>query len=219
LITPHFMLQHKPNSGIRVPTLYNIKPAFQKLLRPLATRLVAMDVTANMVTLGAAAVSIITGAAIAAWQENPAVFWLLPLVLFIRMALNAIDGMMAREFGQKSTLGMYLNELTDVVADCALILPFALLPAFPAWGAVLFAIIAILTEFAGVLAIPAGATRRYDGPFGKSDRALALGILGALIASGVTFKDWGVYVFPWLAIISVLTVWNRVRAGLKEASR
>jgi CDP-diacylglycerol---glycerol-3-phosphate 3-phosphatidyltransferase len=143
----------------------------------------------------------------------------LPLVLFIRMALNAIDGMMAREFGQKSTLGMYLNELTDVVADAALILPFALLPAFSAWGVILFAMIAVLTEFAGVLAIPAGASRRYDGPFGKSDRALALGLLGALAASGITFESCGAYLFPLLAALSVLTVWNRVRAGLSEAAK
>ena len=36
------------------------------------------------------------------------------------MAFNAIDGMLAREFGQKSRLGAYLNELTDVVSDAAL---------------------------------------------------------------------------------------------------
>jgi CDP-diacylglycerol---glycerol-3-phosphate 3-phosphatidyltransferase len=219
LITPHFMFQHSANSGIRLATLYDIKPAFQKLLRPLAVRLVAMGVTANMVTLGAAVLSVATGAAVAIWHENPTVFWLLPLVLFVRMALNAVDGMMAREFGQKSTLGMYLNELTDVVADAALILPFALLPAFPAWGVVLFALIAVLTEFAGVLGIPAGASRRYDGPFGKSDRALALGILGALVASGVTFAGWGGYVFPALAALSGVTVWNRVRMGLKEVGK
>jgi CDP-diacylglycerol---glycerol-3-phosphate 3-phosphatidyltransferase len=219
LITPHFMLQHKANSGIRVPTLYDIKPAFQKLLKPLASRLVAMGVAANTVTLGAAALSVITGAAVAIWHDNQGVFWLLPLILFVRMALNAIDGMMAREFGQKSTLGMYLNELTDVVADAALILPFALLPAFPAWAVVLFAIIALLTEFAGVLAIPAGASRRYDGPFGKSDRALALGVLAALAASGIAFEGWGAYVFPLLATLSAVTVWNRVRAGLKEAGK
>ena len=48
------------------------------------------------------------------------------------MALNALDGMLAREFGQQSRLGAYLNELTDVVADAALIAPFALLPPFSA---------------------------------------------------------------------------------------
>lgn len=42
--------------------------------------------------------------------------------MFLRMAPNAIDGMLAREFGQQSCLGAYLNELCDVVADSALFL-------------------------------------------------------------------------------------------------
>ena len=42
------------------------------------------------------------------------------------MALNAIDGMLAREFNQKSRLGGYLNEITDVVSDAALYLPLLL---------------------------------------------------------------------------------------------
>lgn len=200
-----------------MPTLYDIKPAFQNLLRPVAAKLVSRGLTANMVTLLACALSIATGAAMAVWSKSPGVFWLLPLVLFVRMALNAIDGMMAREFGQKSKLGMYLNELTDVVADAALVLPFALLPSFPTWSVVFFALMAVLTEFAGVLGLPAGASRRYDGPLGKSDRALALGILAALVASGANLEDWGLYVFLTLAALSAVTVWNRVRAGLREA--
>ena len=46
------------------------------------------------------------------------------------MALNAIDGMLAREFGQKSALGGYLNEIGDVVSDAALYAPFALVAPF-----------------------------------------------------------------------------------------
>ena len=44
------------------------------------------------------------------------------------MALNALDGMLAREFNQKSRLGAVLNELGDVVSDTALYLPIALVP-------------------------------------------------------------------------------------------
>ena len=200
-----------------MPTLYDIKPAFQNLLRPIARKLAGAGVTANMVTIGAAMLSIAVGVIVAANHTAPEVFWLMPLALFVRMALNAIDGMMAREFGQASTLGMYLNELTDVVADSALILPFALLPPFPVSGVVAFAITAILTEFAGVLGVIAGAARRYDGPFGKSDRALALGIIAALLASGVTFQGWGSYLFPLLAVLSAVTVINRIRNGLRAA--
>lgn len=200
-----------------MPTLYSIKPSFQNVLRPLAAGLARLGATANMVTVGAALLSIAAGLAIASFHPYRHIFWLLPFVLFVRMALNAIDGMMAREFGQKSTLGMYLNELADAVSDAALILPFALLSAFSAWGVILFAVIAILTEFAGVLGVMAGGTRRYDGPFGKSDRALALGVIAALLACGFTFASVGAWIFPLLAALSAATVINRVRAGLKEA--
>lgn len=201
-------------------TVYDLKPAFQNLLRPLARRLAAGGVTANQVTLAAALMSCAAGAAIALEPEGQAVFWLLPLVLFARMALNAIDGMLAREHGQASRLGMYLNELADVASDWALILPFALVPPFPAWGVVAFALAASLTEFAGALGIPAGAGRVYAGPLGKSDRAAALGVIAAWLAL------WGplplaaaVWVFPVLALLSAVTVVNRVRAGLSLAGR
>jgi len=55
-------------------------------------------------------------------------FLFVPVWFFVRMAFNAVDGMLAREFGQASKLGAYLNELGDVVADTALYAPFALLP-------------------------------------------------------------------------------------------
>jgi CDP-diacylglycerol---glycerol-3-phosphate 3-phosphatidyltransferase len=200
-----------------MPTLYSIKPAFQNLLRPIARSLVSLGATANMVTLGAAMLSIATAILIARYRAFPSIFWLMPLTLFLRMALNAIDGMMAREFGQKSTLGMYLNELTDAVSDAALILPFALLPQFPAWGVIVFALLAVLTEYAGALGVMAGGGRRYDGPLGKSDRALALGIIAALIASGLTLESIGAFLFPALGALCALTVFNRIRAGLKEA--
>lgn len=196
-------------------TLYDIKPAFQSRLRPLTARLAAGGVTANQVTVAAALLSIIAGAAIALWPERRLLFLLLPAVLFVRMALNAIDGMLAREFGQASKLGMYLNELCDVVSDIALILPFALVAPFSPVGVVAFAITAVIVEYAGVLGIPAGAGRNYAGPLGKSDRALALGIIAVLVASGIALPAWTSWVFPALALLSVVTIVNRVRKGLR----
>jgi CDP-diacylglycerol---glycerol-3-phosphate 3-phosphatidyltransferase len=197
-------------------TLYDIKPAFQARLRPLTGRLAAAGVTANQITLAAAALSIVAGAVIAAMPTTAWVFWLLPLALFVRMALNAIDGMLAREHGQASKLGMFLNEICDVVSDLALILPFALVPPFAPWGVVAFALTAFMTEFAGVLGVAAGAGRRYDGPLGKSDRAAALGILAAIIGLGFTLPAMASWVFPALAVLSLLTVINRIRAALRS---
>lgn len=124
-------------------TLYQIKPKFQALLRPLVTRLAARGVTANQVTLAAAGGSLVVGALVAALAWLPGVFLLMPIWLFVRMALNAIDGMLAREHGQQSVLGAYLNELGDIVSDIALILPFALVAPFGAGEIMVFALLTV----------------------------------------------------------------------------
>jgi CDP-diacylglycerol--glycerol-3-phosphate 3-phosphatidyltransferase len=63
-----------------------------------------------------------------------------------------------------------------------------------------------------------GGGRGYDGPFGKSDRALALGIIAALIGSGVILPAWFGWVFPLMAALSIYTTVNRIRAGLRRAN-
>jgi CDP-diacylglycerol--glycerol-3-phosphate 3-phosphatidyltransferase len=138
--------------------------------------------------------------------------------MFLRMAFNAIDGMLAREFGQKSALGAYLNELADVLSDAALYLPFAFVAPFsPLWtGAVI--VLAVVSEYAGVLGPLAGASRRYDGPLGKSDRAFAFGALGLWIGLSAALPDWAAWAMPALAALLAVTIVNRVRAGLAEAS-
>jgi CDP-diacylglycerol--glycerol-3-phosphate 3-phosphatidyltransferase len=204
--------------GDSLPTLYSIKPAFQNLLRPLVGRLVAMGATANQVTVAATLLSLVAGLLIALFPGHAPLFWILPVVLFVRMALNAIDGMMAREFGQASKLGAYLNEIGDVISDVALILPFALVAPFSAPGVIAFAIAALLAEYAGVLGVMAGGGRGYDGPFGKSDRALALGIIAALIGCGLFLPAWFGGIFPLMALLSIYTMFNRIRAGLRRAA-
>lgn len=197
-----------------MPTLYALKPAFQDRLRPLVGRLAANGVTANGITILAAVLSVAAGTAVAVLPGWRAPLLLIPLVLFVRMALNAMDGMLAREHGQASTLGMYLNEICDVISDLALILPFAAFGQFGQWGVVAFAIAAMLAEFAGVLGIAAGIGRNYAGPFGKSDRALALGVAAVLCAAGLWPAAIAPFVFPAMATLSLLTAINRIRAGL-----
>jgi CDP-diacylglycerol--glycerol-3-phosphate 3-phosphatidyltransferase len=201
-----------------MPTLYDLKPAFQGMLRPLANRLATAGATANQVTVAAALMSVAAASMVAKFPGNPALWLLIPVVLFLRMALNAIDGMLAREHGQASTFGMYLNELCDIVSDLALILAFAAVPLFPVWGVVAFAITAIVAEFAGVLGIPAGVGRNYAGPFGKSDRAFALGLVAVLLAIALPIEAVAPYIFPALALLSFVTIVNRVRAGLRPTA-
>ncbi|KQS97756.1 MULTISPECIES: CDP-alcohol phosphatidyltransferase family protein [unclassified Rhizobium] len=197
-------------------SVYQLKSRFQNLLRPLVTRLAASGVTANQVTVAAAAVSVSLGVFLVLMQ-SPGWFALVPIWFFLRMALNAIDGMLAREHGQKSLLGAYLNEMTDVVSDAALYMPFALVAPFSLGWIAAVVFLATLTEFAGVTGAANGRTRRYDGPMGKSDRAVVFGILGAWISVAGVLPGWLFWLQPLLCAALVLTVVNRVRGGLAEA--
>ena len=166
-------------------SIYALKPRFQALLRPLTARLYKAGVTANQVTVAACLASVAIGVLLAATPERAALFLLIPAWFLLRMALNAIDGMLAREFGQASRLGAYLNELTDVVSDTLLYLPFALLPGSSPWLVGAIIVLSIISEMAGVLGATVGANRRYDGPMGKSDRAFVFGTIGLLVGVGV----------------------------------
>lgn len=199
-----------------MPSIYQLKPAFQNCLRPLVRRLFASGTTANQITLLAGLGSVVVGVAIGAFAQHSWVFALVPLWMLLRMALNAIDGMLAREFDQQSALGAYLNELCDVVADCALILPFALIADVSLLLVLLVTLLAVFSEYAGVLGSMIGASRRYDGPMGKSDRALVLGLLAMVIALGWASAPWINGVFALIAVLLACTLVNRVRQGLKE---
>lgn len=199
-------------------TLYDIKPRFQSLLRPLVKQLAAMGVTANQVTIAAAVGSVGLGILLALYSTLNILFLAVPVWMFLRMALNAIDGMLAREFNQKSKLGAYLNELTDVISDAALFMPFALIAPFSFWTVSLVVFLAMLSEFAGVMGLTIGATRRYDGPMGKSDRALLFGALGLWIGVGGVMPVWIYWLMPAVSLLIGLTIVNRVRRALIEVN-
>ncbi|MBG6904305.1 CDP-alcohol phosphatidyltransferase family protein [Pseudomonas aeruginosa] len=197
-------------------SVYQLKPRFQNLLRPGVQRLYRRGITANQVTLAACLLSLLVGALVAGFASHLWLFALVPLWMFLRMALNAVDGMLAREFGQKSDLGAYLNELTDVIADSGLYLPFALLPGVNPLWVVLVVLLAVISEYAGALGTMVGASRRYDGPMGKSDRALCFGVIGAGVASGLLPLAWIDWLMLLIAALLLLTIGNRVRQGLAE---
>lgn len=199
-----------------MPSIYGLKPKFQSLLRPTVNWLAHSGITANQVTLAALLLSLTTGQVIAVYHGGRSLL-LLPVVLFVRMALNAMDGMLAREHNQKSTLGAILNELGDVIADAGLYLPLAVVPEFDPYLVALTVLLSVLTEMTGVIGVQIGASRRYDGPLGKSDRAFVFGLLGLLIGLGVRLKRFVFYILVVMILLLVVTIINRARQALREA--
>jgi len=196
-------------------SIYQLKPQFQQLLQPLMRALVRCRVTPNQITLTTMLLSAAYGAALAAQPQCAGLWAGLAAFLLLRMALNAIDGMLANATGQKTRLGTLLNEICDQVSDVALYLPFML--ALQAPLVVLAVAAALLAEFAGVLALSVGAARRFDGPMGKSDRAFWFGLLGLLIAYGAA----PLLMNAILALVIALSAWtvvNRLRQALRASA-
>jgi len=197
-------------------SIYDLKPAFQARLRPLADGLASRGITANQVTVAGFALSLAAGALLLIWPGAALPLLLVPLVLFVRM-LNAIDGMLAREHGQKSDLGALLNELGDLLSDAALYLPFAAIPGVSASLVVTAVVLAGASELAGTAALLIGASRRYDGPMGKSDRAFAFGAIAFLLGLGARAGLWLDLPFLVIVVLLLLTIANRMRKALAEA--
>jgi CDP-diacylglycerol--glycerol-3-phosphate 3-phosphatidyltransferase len=195
-------------------SIYQLKPRFQAVLRPVVRHCAAAGVTANGVTVATMLVSLVLGAWLTMVGGQRTLFLLLPLWMLLRMAFNAVDGMLAREFGQKSALGAYLNELSDVISDAALYLPFAFIAPFSWWsvGAVIF--FSALSEMAGAMGPMIGSERRYDGPMGKSDRAFVFGALGLWIGLTPILPDWIFWLMPLLTLAIMFNILNRVRSGI-----
>jgi len=203
-----------------MPSIYDLKPKFQGLLRPITRSLVNLGVTANQVTVFAALLSIGAGTCLAIWSTEQWPLLMIPGMLFVRMALNAIDGMLAREHDMKSDLGAVLNEIGDVVSDSALYLPLALLHLHGFRPELIIAIVllSVISEMTGVVAVQIGASRRYEGPMGKSDRAFAFGLICLLLGCGVSLEPWLDVALGLMLFLLLVTILNRVKHALQEVS-
>jgi CDP-diacylglycerol--glycerol-3-phosphate 3-phosphatidyltransferase len=196
-------------------SIYDLKPRFQNLLRPLAPRLARLGFTPNHITWAALIGSLSVGGMVWLYGDPVACLAFLPAWLLIRMALNALDGMMARECRMATARGAALNEMGDPLSDLALYMPLASLRAAALWPVIAFVFGALLTEFCGLLGQAIGGPRAYDGPMGKSDRAAFVGALALLTLAFPQIMVAWPWIFTLAAALTILTCWNRLSHALK----
>ena len=202
--------------GYILISIYEIKPKFQQLLMPIVDWMRKIGMTPNQVTILALLLSIVTGIILSIFHENKWIYILMPIVMFVRMALNAIDGVMAKKYQMKSHLGLLLNELGDVISDLFLFIPFVFIAEDYGIGILLFISLSIISEMAGVTVQVIGSSRRYDGPMGKSDRAFIVGFISFLIFVHLNIIPYLHFVFYICSILMLINIYNRITKGLKE---
>ncbi len=195
-------------------SLYLLKPRFQRLLRPAVDGLARAGVSPNAVTTSAIVLSLAVAAGVpgAAAEVGGLAFLALPAAQLLRMALNAVDGEIARRHRRSTRAGAVLNEAGDALNAALFVVPFLFVPAVPASGVVLLAAACVASEYAGVLAWAVTGVRRYDGPLGKADQALATSGLALWVAAGTPGPaGLGTALVGALVVLAVITAGRRLR--------
>ena len=157
--------------------LYSIKPAFVKALGPIERWARSRGITPSQVTAAAIPVEIATAAILVLATWSPVLVVLVPPLAFLWMALNALDGALARSTGLSSRRGAVFNELVDRFGDL-LVIGVAFLVA-PHAIAALMAVGILTSELVAALDWAINGDRVFVGPMGKPDRA-------AVVAFGAT---------------------------------
>ncbi len=134
--------------------------------------------------------------------------------MLVRMALNALDGMLAKRYKMQSALGFMLNEVADLLADAAFLLAFSTLLGFYSPWLISMLLLIWLTEFFALLALHTSGNRQNSGPLGKSDRAVFFAVFALLIGLQFDPQLLSFWFFCIGHLLLLATCGNRIRAGL-----
>ena len=162
--------------------LYLQKGNFQKITRWMG----GSWMSANQASGFGFAFVLLTGLAFYAGASFAPWRWLLlciPFFLFMRMAMNTLDGLLSREYGTGSVAGEICNEGLDIVGDTIAYGALLFIPDPPYLQITLFLVLSWMAEYVGVLGkgVPGGIRRHETILGGKPDRAVWMGLLALLL--------------------------------------
>lgn len=196
-------------------SIYKIKPKFQKLLEPVLILLNKYSITANQITISAIFLSLLIGLSFWFSSDFQLLYLIVPFGLLIRMALNALDGMMARAYNQQSKLGEVLNEVGDVISDLFIYFPLLKIFSQDLYLVALFLVLTLLNEFSGLIGKTISRERRYDGPMGKSDRAFVISIVAILLFFDINIIfEFSTWIFIVLNSLIAISTYKRLSNSL-----
>ena len=194
-------------------SIYKLKTKFQNLLMPICEKLVKLKITPNQITVTTVLLNIIFAGIIYKFSNFTYLFLIVLIFLFLRMALNALDGMIANKFNQKTKIGIFYNEAGDVVSDTVFFYVFLRVIRVNEMYNLLFIFLSALSEYIGVVAVRVDNKRHYEGPMGKSDRASLISLLAIIyFFIGNQYFD---YILILAIILLIFTIYNRIKSSLK----
>ena len=191
--------------------IYSVKPRFQHALGGIEAFLVRKRVHPDYITSSALLVSVAGGLALYGASWYSLLLLLIPPLVLVRTALNALDGLVARDTGLARPWGEVLNESCDRLSDIALFVGLMFAPGSNvAFGSAAL-VLMLFSSYVGTAAKAAGGRRQYGGIMGKADRMLFLGV-----ASFLAFLLPNLPVFTYFLILAnaglLITIVQRLRA-------
>ena len=192
-------------------SLYRAKNVFVAGLAPLERAAIRRHVSPDALTGMGLALAFCASAAIVAGAVWPLVWVAVLPINIARLAMNALDGSVARSVGVETDRGAVANELSDRLADLLLMAPAFIVAPF--WVATVAMVSVLFAEYLPMLGWAVHGIRRFVGPMGKPDRVLvvSLGCLVGIWISGAVGVSYGV-----VAAGSLVTVWVRVRVLMRD---
>ena len=199
--------------------IYSIKPKFQVALGPIKRLFVKWKIHPTTINILALLFSVSGGLAIYYAGVYPLLLIYIPVMAFVRTALNALDGLVAREMKVKNqAFGEVLNESIDRLSDIVIFLGI-IFASYVDMGLASVVLIGVLfVSYLGIIGKAAGGTRRYEGFAGKADRMFYVSAASLIIFFTGNY-EWMNYMLYLLAVLVVITIFQRYNAIRKELKR
>jgi len=148
-------------------------------------------------------------------------------LIFLRMTLNTLDGLIALKIGRTTKKGELVNALPDRYADMFIMIGISLSSLCDIKIGLIASITVLLVSYSGMLGKALGVSWQSHGPLDKVDRLIL--ILIATLAQFILIKmnrpelsilGFSFTVIEWCMLLFILlgqiTVINRVLGMIKE---
>jgi archaetidylinositol phosphate synthase len=187
--------------------LTKLKQRVQSWLTSEAALLHRLGLTPNHVSIIGLIFALLSAVAYWQWTRNPLLLILAPLLMLASGLFDALDGAIARIYGEATKFGGFFDSLLDRYAD-AIILYGIILGGLTniTWG---FAALigSLLVSYARARAEAAGAKMESVGLAERAERIVLLALASFLSHIWVDALNWGILI---LAILANLTVVQRL---------
>ena len=211
-------------AAYQMPSRRPIADAWRRTAHGAVRVCLRWDVHPDAISYASMVVS--AAAAVCFWRSSESPWLLLaPVLCYVRLWCNMLDGMVALASGKANPRGEILNELPDRISDVVIFVGVAhsgwCAPLLGYWSAIW----ALLTAYVGVLGQAAGVQREFSGVMAKPWRmvvlhagawstALAVGTGGPVVFGGLTILDWACVVVIAGCMQTVVVRLRRILAAL-----